>query len=308
MSRTTRWLAAFPVWACILAVGMSFGVSTGEKVKTQGLIVSRQQNGFTIRTQDLGEFVAVVTDHTKIYKPHGWFGKDKMSTENLVPGLWVKLEGVANSPGNVLAMVITFSGNDQRTANAIQAGLTPLDAKVEKHEQQIQANQANIQANQQQIESTRVEVAANKQDIQASQQKLQQVNQRVSEIANYDVRSTSFVYFSTGSAELTPQAKTQLAQVAKNVQRMSGYMVQVKGYTDSSGRAATNQDLSMRRAEAVIAYLMQEGKVPLTNVLSPGGMGETEPVSSNESLKGRAENRRAEVKVLVSRGLLAAED
>jgi outer membrane protein OmpA-like peptidoglycan-associated protein len=92
-------------------------------------------------------------------------------------------------------------------------------------------------------------------------------------------------------------------QVARNALKLKGYLLEVKGYTDSDGHPAMNQDLSMRRAESVVAFLQQYGSVPLTHVLTPGAMGETSPAASNETSQGRAENRRAEVKILVNRGL-----
>ena len=75
------------------------------------------------------------------------------------------------------------------------------------------------------------------------------------------------------------------------------------GYTDSSGNAQYNQQLSDKRADAVIAYLQQSCGVPLFRVLSPAAMGMSNPAASNESAKGMAENRRVVVKVLVNKGL-----
>jgi len=66
-----------------------------------------------------------------------------------------------------------------------------------------------------------------------------------------------------------------------------------------------NQKLSMERAQEVIAYLLQTGKVPLTHIVAPGAMGEADPAATNETSQGRSENRRVEVKVLVNKGLNA---
>jgi outer membrane protein OmpA-like peptidoglycan-associated protein len=87
---------------------------------------------------------------------------------------------------------------------------------------------------------------------------------------------------------------------------LTGYIIQVKGFADSSGNAAMNQKLSMDRAQAVIAYLIQDCNVPVRRIVAPGAMGIAAPASPNETAKGRAENRRVEVKVLVNRGLAAA--
>ena len=84
---------------------------------------------------------------------------------------------------------------------------------------------------------------------------------------------------------------------------MKGYIIDVMGYADSSGTAAMNQQLSMDRAQAVVAYLIQDCKIPVRHVIAPGAMGEADPAATNETAQGRSENRRVEVKVLVNKGL-----
>lgn len=79
-------------------------------------------------------------------------------------------------------------------------------------------------------------------------------------------------------------------------------VIQVKGFADSSGNAAMNQQLSMDRAQAVVAYLIQNCNVPVRHVIAPGAMGTVDPAGGNETAQGRAENRRVEVKVLVNKG------
>jgi OmpA-OmpF porin, OOP family len=64
-----------------------------------------------------------------------------------------------------------------------------------------------------------------------------------------------------------------------------------------------NQQLSMDRAQSVIAYLIQNCNVPVRHVVAPGAMGTADPAAANETAQGRAENRRVEVKVLVNKGL-----
>ena len=91
--------------------------------------------------------------------------------------------------------------------------------------------------------------------------------------------------------------------MAHSALNQTGYIIQVKGYADSSGNAAMNQKLSMERAQNVIAFLLQNCNVPVRHVVAPGAMGEAEPAASNETSAGRAENRRVEVKVLVNKGL-----
>lgn len=295
MTRNIRCIGVF-IASWILVVGAALGVTAGEKVKTEGLVVARQHASVTIRMADRSELILVITDFTKVFIPRGPWNKKTMPFSSLEPGLWIKVQGLGNEGGQVLATAISFTANDLRTANAIQAGLTTLESRVDDNQRQIQANLVNIQ-------STRQQVQSDQQEIRENQQNLQRFNQRFSDLSDYDVKSTYFVYFSVGSAVLSPQARSQLLIAANNARRLRGYLLQVKGYTDSAGHAAMNQDLSMRRAQSVIAFLEESGNVALTHVLTPGAMGESNPVASNESLRGRAENRRAEIKILVNRGL-----
>jgi OOP family OmpA-OmpF porin len=274
----------------------SESVSRGEKVKMEGLVISRQDNIVTMRTGDSDKVEIALTDYTKVVVPDGLLGKKQMPVSDLIPGLWIKVKGVGDSPGRLVAESISFSPKDLRTANAIQAGLLPLDTEFQASKRQIQTNVQDIQANQQQIQTSQTLIHAN-------QQQIGEAMKRVSEITDYDVKYKASVYFPSSSAALSPQAEIALKGLAKNAVGLKGYFLEVKGFTDSSGNAAQNQELSLRRAQTVIAYLQESGNISLTHVFTPGGMGEAQPVSSNETAHGRAENRRVEIKVLVSRGL-----
>ena len=158
-------------------------------------------------------------------------------------------------------------------------------------------------ANKENIDANRAQGEANYQDIQANQQEIEATNKRFSELSEYDTRGIATVYFASSSSSISDKDKDSLTQLAKDATGLTGYIIQVKGYADSSGNAAMNQDLSMDRANAVVAYLLQNCKIPLRHIVAPGAMGETNPAGGNETADGRAENRRVEVKVLVNRGV-----
>jgi OmpA-OmpF porin, OOP family len=278
-------------------------VNRGEKIKTEGLVVARERDKISVRTAESDNITVELTDSTKVAKRHGFLGKKEMPANDIVPGLWIKVKGIGDKPGHLLAESITFSGDDLRTARAIQAGLVPLDTKIQSEQHQIQENTQNIKASEKKIQANEKQIQENQEKIEANQQKISKANQRISELTDYDLRDSASLNFAPGSAELSPEAKGELVRLAKDAVTIKGYVLQVKGFTDSSGNAAWNELLSMRRAQAVIAFLAQSVNIPLTHILAPGAMGETHPVSSNDTPEGRAENRRVEVKVLVSRGL-----
>src|ERR1700739_2811540 len=111
------------------------------------------------------------------------------------------------------------------------------------------------------------------------------------------------VRFASGQTAISAADQEALKNLAHNAVNLTGYIIQVKGFADSSGNAAMNQKLSMDRAQNVIAFLLQNCNVPVRHIIAPGAMGEAAPVASNETTAGRAENRRVEVKVLLNKGL-----
>jgi outer membrane protein OmpA-like peptidoglycan-associated protein len=91
-----------------------------------------------------------------------------------------------------------------------------------------------------------------------------------------------------------------LAEKAKSVE---GYMIEVKGYTSSVGSTELNQQLSEDRADAVTAILLQQAHVPITRMLAPGAMGESQQVGTDQGEQGQAENRRVVVRVLQNKAI-----
>jgi outer membrane protein OmpA-like peptidoglycan-associated protein len=111
------------------------------------------------------------------------------------------------------------------------------------------------------------------------------------------------VKFNVGSAKISGADEEELKKLAETAKGLTGYIVEVTGYADSTGSAAINTKLSEDRAKAVITCLMQQGGVPIRHIVAPGAMGEYGAAAPNETKAGRAENRRVEVKVLVNKGI-----
>ena len=105
------------------------------------------------------------------------------------------------------------------------------------------------------------------------------------------------VLFVTGKAELLPAAQDQLAAVAKALQDQGELKpVVVEGYTDSVGSDSNNLKLSQDRANAVRSFLVSKG-LP-SDKLTAVGKGKSNPVASNDTPDGRANNRRVEIVVV----------
>ena len=110
------------------------------------------------------------------------------------------------------------------------------------------------------------------------------------------LRMPSGITFATDSANVAPQFRPTLNEVAAVLQEYPNTYVDVYGHTDSTGSDAYNQGLSERRASAVANYLTSQGVASAR--LGTRGFGETQPIASNETEAGRAENRRVEIKVV----------
>jgi OOP family OmpA-OmpF porin len=310
MMRTSKSMVVCSAVLCGLLVGLAFGVSNGEKAKVKGVIATRTGETLVLAT-DSGNVTVVLGDDTKVQQPKGLgLRKKQMSVTVLVPGLRITADGVGDAQGRVVAKSITFDSDDLQMAEAIQAGLTPTKQAVATNQQNIAANkqatQANgqaIQTNSQDISANQAATSANQQAISANQQQIEATTKRFSELSEYDTKADVKVNFAVGKSVVSADDKAALQKLAKDAVGTTGYIISVKGFADSSGAAAMNQQLSMDRAQAVIAYLIQDCKVPVRHIVAPGAMGTADPAASNETSSGRAENRRVEVKVLVNKGV-----
>ena len=117
------------------------------------------------------------------------------------------------------------------------------------------------------------------------------------------MQSTATVNFRVNSAVLSPEAKASLDEVAAAAATLKGYEIEVTGFASAEGSTARNKTLSQRRARAVIDYLVENHNVPLRRIGQSYGFGELQAVADNTTREGREQNRRVEVKLLVSRGL-----
>lgn len=104
----------------------------------------------------------------------------------------------------------------------------------------------------------------------------------------------SGIYFNSGSALLLPESQPALRQIAQLVRQSKVPVLEVEGHTDNVGGAQFNQELSQQRAEAVRQALVAQFGIP-PGKLTAKGFGFTRPVDSNDTVVGRAHNRRVEL-------------
>ncbi len=101
------------------------------------------------------------------------------------------------------------------------------------------------------------------------------------------------ILFQTDSAKLTPNAESVASRIATVMMQNPNMQVAVVGYTDSTGDFNYNLKLSKRRADAIVNQMVKDGIAP--NRLAGVGVGELNPIATNDTVEGRAQNRRVEL-------------
>lgn len=119
----------------------------------------------------------------------------------------------------------------------------------------------------------------------------------VSSGAVQTVRLDSMALFDVGQARLKIGSTKVLVEALVNIKAKPGWLILVAGYTDSTGDEKSNQQLSLRRAEAVRDWMLQTSDIPFT-CFAVQGLGESQPAATNDTPEGRASNRRVEISLV----------
>ena len=230
----------------------------------KGFISARSGDKLQVTNADGSKSVVVFNDATKIKASNVLFGSTKLGAGSLLNGLPVTVKTL-QWPGGLLATQISLRGGDLKTANMIRHGTD------QRFAEQSAATEA--------------------------------LRGRMADIDKYNIKSTTNVHFSTGKAILSADDKAELCTTAAQAEGVDNALILVVGYTDSTGGDDLNQALSEKRAARVINYLQQACHWKPYRMLTPTGMAQADPLASNDTAEGKAQNRRVSVNVLVSKGL-----
>lgn len=183
----------------------------------------------------------------------------------------------------------------QVAAQRAQAEAEAKRVAAMQQQQQAEAEAARNRAAAAELDRKLQQAIAEREDLRASL--LQQLNVilETRDTARGLVVNLSDVTFASGQATLQPGAREKLARVSGILAAHPTLKLEIEGHTDSVGSDELNQALSERRAQAVRAYLIQQGVPGATT--SAAGFGEGRPVAGNDTSEGRQLNRRVELVV-----------
>ncbi|MFC4256520.1 OmpA family protein [Altererythrobacter xixiisoli] len=240
------------------------GLTEGPEI--EGVISARSGNRVQVTSTDGTSTVIAFGDVTEIKASGGFLGlgRDRLATDSLLNGLPVTVRTVEWG-GGLAASRIDLKNKDLRIASMIRNGTAQGFAE------QTAATEA--------------------------------LRGRMGDIDKYNIKATTNVNFDVGQAVLSEAAKADLCAAAAQANSTENALLLVVGYTDSTGDPEFNQTLSERRAGRVVNHLQQACGWEPYRMLTPTGMAASDPLASNDTDQGKAQNRRVAVNILVSKSV-----
>ncbi|HEY3139020.1 MAG TPA: OmpA family protein [Blastocatellia bacterium] len=296
--------------ALVVPVTAQQKIASGAKVKVTGTILKQEDQGFRMKDQAGSEWTVRLASNAKIEEKKGnpFRGSKKYTSAQLVRGLYVEVEGHGDS-GNLIADKIKFSEDSLHVATSVNSTVVPVENRLGEAETRVTATEENAKRLSGQLDElaqvanvAKGGAAAAQETADAAVEGVNRTNDRISSLDDFDVKKSETINFKVGSWMLSKEAKAQLDEIASQAKLEKGFMIEVRGFASSDGSENSNRILSQKRSEAVMHYLADQG-IPLRRIVLPYGYGEAMPVADNSTRDGRKQNRRAEVSILVSKGL-----
>ncbi len=299
-------------------------VPAGQKQKISGVILQREADNIVIRDYKGTNYNVNISGLTKIKerKSNPFRGSKKYDVADLTRGLAVEVEGHGNNAGVLVADDIKFSEAERRVATSVVSVVTPVEGRVGEAETRLSQSEDNAKRLSGQLEELAAVANTANGGAKAAQETADKamaaansaneritttadtLNGRISSLDEYDVAKTITINFKVGSSKLSPEAKAALDEIAQQAKSEKGHVIQVAGFASADGNETLNRRLSRDRAEAVTSYLIENHDISQRRIVTPLGYGEARPTADNTTRDGRVQNRRVEVAILVSKGLM----
>jgi outer membrane protein OmpA-like peptidoglycan-associated protein len=292
-------------------------VPQGEKRKVQGVVSIRNGDTFKVRDGNGAETTVNLTSTTKVTS-HG-MSKKGYEVTYIMKGLRVQSQGKGDAEGNLAADWVRFDEQDLRSAQALEQ----TDAVAMENQKRIEAAEQAAREAAEQARIMQGQIAENtalandaRMKAEAAQATADQAfkdaalaNNRINGLDDYETIRTISVLFKLNSSLIDATGKQVIDEAAawakeeKAKGNTNGWLVEVVGFADTTGKTAKNTALSERRAKAVIQYLVGVHGMDLRRLVQPFGFGESKPAADNKTAEGRAKNRRVEIRILQNKGI-----
>jgi outer membrane protein OmpA-like peptidoglycan-associated protein len=279
-------------------------IASGQKMKLKGVVVARDNDKIVVRDATGVDTTVMLNSTTSIKTKGGFFGGgDNIAVNQIVRGLNLEVEGRGDNSGGLSAQKVRFGKDDLAVARSIESRVAPAEDRLTQTEQNAQRISGQIDELMAISNAARGGAKAAQDSADAAIAGVNATNQRISSVDEYVTQTTATINFKVGSAVLSPEGKQNLDTVAQTALTMKGYLIEVTGFASSDGDEKKNKELSRRRAQSVLDYLIETHNIPLRRIGTSFGFGEAQAVADNATREGREQNRRVEVKLTVSKGL-----
>lgn len=278
-------------------------LAAGQKYKIKGVVVAKDDTSFVVRDAVGVDTKVMIAPNASVKSNSFWGSGNSYPVGSIVRGLNIEVEGRGDNMGSLEATKVRFDKSNLEVAQSIDARVSPAETRLDQAEQNAQRISGQIDELMAISNAARGGAKAAQDTADAAVAGVNATNERISALDDYVVQNTATVNFRVNSAMLSPEAKASLDEVATSAMTMKGYVIEITGFASSEGSAKANKALSQRRAQAVIDYLVETHNVPLRRIGQSYGFGELQAVADNTTREGREQNRRVEVKLMVSRGV-----
>jgi outer membrane protein OmpA-like peptidoglycan-associated protein len=304
-------------------------VPVGQKMNLEGVIVGQENDNLILRGSGGGLYRIVLAGaEIKEKKNNPFRGAKNFSRTDLVQGLQVEVKGTGDSLGSISAREVRMKNDDFKLAQTMDARVVPVETKLKSTQDQLNETERNAQrlsgqvrelsavtdivrdsakAAQSSADGAMVEAKSARSVADNAKVGVKAANERITSLDTYEVKNVTTVKFKAGSALLAEAERSELDKFAENANSETGFLIEVTGFASSDGDEDFNRRLSQKRASAVVQYLAENYSIPIRRFIFPMGYGEKQPVADNTTRDGRKENRRVEVRMLVSKGLVSSD-
>jgi outer membrane protein OmpA-like peptidoglycan-associated protein len=299
-------------------------VPQGTKQKVQGVVSARNGDEFKVRAADGAETTVLLTPNVTKVTNHGKFSKKQYPETYIMRGLRLQAQGRGDAEGRLVAEWVRFDEQDLRAAQALEQTdklaaenaerLAAAEAEARRAAEEARQMQGQIAENTALANEARAKAEAAQRTADQAFKDAALANNRINGLDDYETLKMIPVLFKVNGSALSPAAKKTIDEAAewakgeKAKGNANGWLVQVVGFADTTGKSAKNRRLSEARANAVIQYLVLKHGLDLRRLVQPFGYGENNPVADNKTAAGRAKNRRVEIKILQNKGIAMKGD